>query len=100
MADIGAVWRRSGVAERALASGRVSRLVLTAGTAQAGVGSFPLPRNTIGHRLTAWLVGSAEAVRSAFRTRAPRPEPNQRHYHPQREAFIEDAAMSREMHRL
>lgn len=100
MTDIGAVWRRSATAERTLITGWLSGLVLTAGSPQVGVGSLPLPRNTIGRLIADWFVSSAEAVRSAFRTEAPRGEPKQRYYHPQREAYIEDAAMSREMHRL
>ena len=100
MADIGAVWKRSAAVERALVTGWLSGLVLTAGSAQVGVGSLPLPRNNIGRLIADWVVDSAEVVRSAFRTRAPRSEPTQRYHHPRREAFIEDAAMSREMYRL
>ncbi len=100
MTDIGAMWRRSAAAERALVNGWLSGLVLTEGSAQVGVGSLPLPRNNIGRIIADWFVSSAEAVRSAFRTQAPRREPKQHYHHPRREAFIEDAAMSREMHRL
>jgi hypothetical protein len=100
MADIGAVWKRSAAVERVVVTGRLSSLVLTAGSAQVGVGYLPLPRNIIGRLIAEWVVDSAAAFRSAFLTRTPRSGPTQRHYHPRREAFIEDAAMSREMHRL
>ena len=100
MADIGAVWRRSAPVERALVAGWFAGVVLPTNAAQVGIASFPLPRNSIGRLLADLYVGSAEAVRNAFRTRAPRSERQQRYHHPHREAFIEDAAMSREMHRL
>ena len=101
MADIGAMWKRSAADERALVAGWFSGLALTAGTAQAGIGSaVPLPRNDVGRRVADWAVATAEAVRAAFRTPTWRSEPERRYDHPRRESFIEDAAMSREMHRL
>jgi hypothetical protein len=100
MADVGAVWRSSAPVERASVTGWFAGVALPANPAQVGVGSFPLPRNSIGRLLADLVAGSAEAIRSAFRTRAPRSEPKQRYQHPHREPFIEDAAMSREMHRL
>lgn len=100
MADIGAVWRRSAPVERALVTGWFAGVALPANAAEAGVRSFPLPRNRIGRLVADLVAGSAAAVRSAFRTRAPRSEPRQRYHHPRREAFIEEAAMSREMYRL
>jgi hypothetical protein len=100
MADIGIMGKRSAAVDRAMVTGWFAGVVLPANSAQVGVGSFPLPRNSIGRLIADLMVGSAAAVRSAFRVRAPRREPAQRYHHPQREAFIEDAAMSREMHRL
>jgi hypothetical protein len=100
MADIGAMWQRSAAAERAMVTGRFAGVVLPANSAKVGVGSYPLPRNSIGRLIADLVAGSAEAVRSAFRIRAPRSGPQQRYHHPHREAYIEDAAMSREMHRL
>lgn len=100
MADIGVMRKRSVAVERTMVTGWASGLVLTAGSAQVGVSSFPLPRSSIGRLIADLVVGSAAAFRSAFRIRAPRREPQQRYHHPHREGFIEDAAMSREMHRL
>ncbi|OBA64475.1 hypothetical protein A5647_02005 [Mycobacterium sp. 1100029.7] len=100
MADIGAVWNRSAAVERAMVTGWFAGVVLPANPVQVGVGSLPLPRNSIGRLLADLAAGAADAVRSAFRTRTPRVAPQRRYHHPQREAFIEDAAMSREMHRL
>lgn len=100
MADIGAVWRRPAPVERASVTGWFAGVVLPANSAQVGVGSFPLPHNSIGQLIADLVVGARQAVRSAFRTRAPRMQPRQRYHHPRREAFIEDAAMSREMYRL
>ena len=100
MADIGAVWQRSPAVERTMVTGWFAGVILPAHSAQLGAGSIPLPRNSIGRLIADLFVGSAAAVRTAFRTRAPRSEPQARYHHPRREAFIEDAAMSREMHRL
>jgi hypothetical protein len=101
MTDIGAVWKRSAVAERAVVFGSIG-FAPTAGSAQASLGSvLPLPRNNVGRRMADWAAGTAEAVRAMFRTTAVRPsEPERRHYPPRRESYIEDAAMSREMYRL
>jgi hypothetical protein len=101
MADIGAVWKRSAAVERALVSGWFFGLVLTASSAQASVGSaVPFPRNDVGRRIADWAVGTMGAVRAMVRT-SPRPsQPERRYYHPRRESFLEDAAMSREMDRL
>ena len=101
MADIGAVWKRSAAAERAIISGWVFGLVLTASSAQASVGSaVPFPRTDVGRRIADWAVGTVAAVRAMVRTSALRSQPKRRYYHPRRETFIEDAAMSREMYRL
>lgn len=94
MADIGAVW------ERPTTSVWPVGFTPAAGSAQAGAGwALPVPRNTVGRRIADWAAGAAEAVRALFRT-AERPSSTPRYYHPRRESFIEDAAMSREMDRL
>jgi hypothetical protein len=101
MADIGAVRKRRAVAERAIATGWIFGLVLTAQAAQPAIGAaFPLPRNNVGRRIADWAVGAMEAVRAIAWTPTRRSEPKKRRYHPHRESFIEDAAMSREMYRL
>jgi hypothetical protein len=101
MTDIGAVWKRSAAVEGELVTGWFSRLVLTASAPQAGiVSAVPLPRNDVGRRVADWAVATAENVRAVFRTPTWRSEPKRRYYHPRRESFIEDAAMSREMDRL
>lgn len=83
-----------------MVTGWFAGVVLPAHSARVVARPLPLPRNSIGRLIADLLVGSAEAVRTAFRTRAPRSGPEARYHHPHREAFIEDAAMSREMHRL
>ena len=101
MTDIGAVWKRSAAIERALVTGWLPGHAFTAGSAQAGVGSaIPFPRSNVGRRIAAWAADTVDAVFGLVRTSAPRSEPKRRHYHPRRESFIEDAAMSREMYRL
>src|ERR1700741_4405688 len=101
MADISAVWKRSAAAERAIVNGWVFGLVLMASSAQASVGSaVPFPRNEVGRRIAEWAAGGVEAVRALGRTSESRSRPERRYYHPRREGFIEDAAMSREMYRL
>jgi hypothetical protein len=104
MADLGAVWKRSAAAERAIVNGSLLGLVLTASTAQASVGwAVPFPRNDIGdigRRIADWAAGTVETVRAMIRTSARHSETEPRYYHPRRETFIEDAAMSREMYRL
>jgi hypothetical protein len=101
MADIGVLWKRSAAVERAIVNGWVVGLVLTAGTAQASaVAAVPLPRNDVGRRIADWVVGTLQAVRASVRTLKPRNRPERRYYHPHREGYIEDAAMSREMYRL
>jgi hypothetical protein len=100
MTDIGVMWKRPAAAERTLVTGWFAGSVLAAHPAQAGAGSLPLPRNTIGRLIADLFVGSAAAVRSAFRSRTPRIDTREQYHHPRREAFIEDAAMSREMYRL
>jgi hypothetical protein len=74
MADIGILWKRSA--------------------------AIPLPRNDVGRRIADWAAATLQAARAMVRTPEPRNRPERRYYHPQRESFIEDAAMSREMHRL
>jgi hypothetical protein len=51
-------------------------------------------------RFAELALGTVEAARAMFRTVRPRSRPKLRYYHPHRESFIEDAAMSREMFRL
>lgn len=74
MADIGILWKRSA--------------------------AIPLPRNDVGRRIADWAAATLQAARAMVRTPERRNRPERRYYHPQRESFIEDAAMSREMHRL
>jgi hypothetical protein len=101
MADIGAVWKRSAVAERTLVNGWVLGLVLATQAVQSSVGAvLPLPRTDVGRRLAGWTLGAVAAVRARLTTRAMPSEPRKRYHHPRRESFIEDAAMSREMFRL
>jgi hypothetical protein len=59
-----------------------------------------LPRNDIGRRIAGWAANTLQAVRAMVRTPDPRNRPERRYYHPHRESFLEDAAMSREMYRL
>jgi hypothetical protein len=92
MADIGAVWRRSGWSVG---------LVLGAGAAQSSVGSaIPFPGSTIGRRIANRAASTMEAVRAMLRTPPQESRPERRYYHPRREDYIEDAAMSRAMDRL
>lgn len=71
------------------------------GNRSAAFGSaVPLPRNDVGRRIADWAVRTRQAVRAMARAREPRNRPERRYYHPHRESFIEDAAMSREMYRL
>jgi hypothetical protein len=101
MADIGAVWRRSAAAERALVAGWSVGLVLGAGSAQSSIGSaIPFPRSNIGRRIANWTASNVEAVRAMMRTQARVSKPERPYYHPRRESYIEDAAMSRAMDRL
>jgi hypothetical protein len=101
MADIGAVWRRSAAAERALLAGWSVGLVLGAGSAQSSIGSvIPFPGSNVGRRIANWTASTVEALRSLVRTPPADSEPERRYYHPRRETFMEDAAMSRAMDRL
>jgi hypothetical protein len=59
-----------------------------------------LPRNDIGRSLVDWAAKTLHAIRAMVRTPDPRNRPERRYYHPRRESFLEDAAMSREMYRL
>jgi hypothetical protein len=58
----------------------------------------PLPRTFHEYRLLAvlraWFAGEARAARAARR------EDSRRHFPPRRDAYLEQAAMSREMYRL
>jgi hypothetical protein len=55
--------------------------------------AVPLPRTTPSRRVIA-------AVRAMFRSSSEDARPTPRHYPPRRDAFLEEAAMKREMHRL
>jgi hypothetical protein len=55
--------------------------------------AVPLPRTKPTHKLIA-------ALRAMFLSSSEDAPPAQRHYLPRREAFLEEAAMAREMHRL
>ena len=61
--------------------------------------SAVLPRNRIGRRIVNWIVGVYVASRAEVWTPARRTEHDRPHY-THREAFLEDAAMAREMRRL
>jgi hypothetical protein len=101
MADIGVLWKRSAVAERALVHRWLLGMVLPTHVARPSIGTaFPLPRNDVGRRMADWVQGVVEAVRERSHTRVMRREPTKRYQHPRRESFIEDAAMAREMYRL
>ena len=101
MADIGAVWRRSAAVERALVAGWSAGLVLGAGSAQSSIGSaVPFPGSNVGRRIANWTTSTLVALRAMVRTQARASKPERRYYHPRREAYIEDAAMSRAMDRL
>jgi len=101
MADIGAVWRRSAAAERALVAGWSVGLVLGAGSAQSSIGSaIPFPGSNVGRRIANWTASTAAALRAMVRTPPRTGKPERRYYHPRREGYIEDAAMSRAMDRL
>ena len=62
-------------------------------------GSAVLPRNRIGRRIVNWVVGVYAASRAEVWTPGRRSEHDRPSYH-HREAFMEDAAMAREMDRL
>jgi len=62
--------------------------------------SAVLPRNRIGRRIANWIVGVYAASRAEVWTPARRAEHDRPNYHRHREAFLEDAAMAREMDRL
>lgn len=61
--------------------------------------SAVLSRNRIGRRIVNWVVGVYAASRAEVWTPARRAEHDRPYYH-HREAFMEDAAMAREMDRL
>jgi hypothetical protein len=61
--------------------------------------SAVLPRNRIGRRIANWVVGVYAASRAEVWTPGRRAE-HDRPYFRHREAFMEDAAMAREMLRL
>ena len=58
-----------------------------------------LPRNRIGRRIANWIAGVYAASRAEVWTPVRRTEHDRPFYH-HREAFLEDAAMAREMDRL
>lgn len=101
MADIGAMWRRSAAAERALVAGWTVGLVIGAGSAQSSIGSaIPFPGINVGRRITNWTTSTVVALRALVRTPSRDNKPERPYYHPRRESYIEDAAMSRAMDRL
>ena len=55
--------------------------------------AVPLPLTKPSHKLIA-------ALRAMFLTSSEHARPAPRHYPPRRDAFLEEAAMEREMHRL
>jgi hypothetical protein len=100
MVGAGAVWKRSTV-ERAVVTGWLAASVLATNSARASVGSaIPFRGSNIAGRIAQWGAGIFDAVRATARTSVWRSEPKRQYYHPLRESFIEDAAMSREMYRL
>lgn len=62
-------------------------------------GSAVLPRNRIGRRIVSWIAGVYAASRAEVWTPGRRADHDRPYYH-HREAFMEDAAMAREMDRL
>jgi hypothetical protein len=58
-----------------------------------------LPRNHIARRIANWVAGVYAASRAEVWTPARRADHGRPHYQ-HREAFLEDAAMAREMRRL
>ncbi|OBK33176.1 hypothetical protein A5658_14435 [Mycobacterium sp. 1245111.1] len=58
-----------------------------------------LPRNRIGRRIANWIAGVYAASRAEIWSPTRRAEHERPHHH-HREAFMEDAAMAREMDRL
>jgi hypothetical protein len=73
--------------------------------AGVAVGSvIPLPRNNVGPRLvkgiTAWFTDVLAGARTRARASRPARQAERRYYHPRRETYLENAAMSRAMERL
>ena len=74
-----------------------------AGRATRAAAAIPLSGSNIRRRIAAWghgtLEGARAATRAMFQT-SQREQLEKQHFHPRREGFIEDAAMSRAMDRL
>ncbi|SOX55858.1 hypothetical protein MAAFP003_4554 [Mycobacterium ahvazicum] len=73
MADIGDVSRRPASVERASVTGWCAGVVFPANSAQVGVGSFPLPHNSIGRLLADLVVGAREAATATVSSTPPSP---------------------------
>jgi hypothetical protein len=101
MSDIGSALQPFTVGAIAPDPVRFLGLAPAASSGQLGVGSsVPLPRNGLGRRIAEWAIGGFVLVRAKTRVTGRRRESDRRYCHPRREAFLEDAAMSREMDRL
>jgi hypothetical protein len=80
---------------------RLSGLAAVAGSRYVGIGTtVVLPRNGLGRRFARWMAGIFTVVRADAASDGQRDERDRRYHHPRREAFMADAAMAREMHRL
>jgi hypothetical protein len=101
MSDIGSVLRLFTVSAIAPDPFRLLGLAPAASSGQLGIGlSVPLPRNGLGRRIAEGVIGGFVVVRAKTRNAGRRRESDRHYCHPRREAFLEDAAMSREMDRL
>ena len=101
MSDIGSVLQP--FTARMIASDPFPHLGLApaASSGQFGIGSsVPLPRRYLGRRIAEWAIRGYVLVRAKTHIMDQRQQPDRRYCHPRREAFLEDAAMSREMDRL
>jgi hypothetical protein len=101
MSDIGSALQPFTVSAISPDPVRFFGLAPAASSGQLGVGSsVPLPRNHLGRRIAEWAIRGFVLVRAKTQIMGQRQEPDRRYCHPRREAFLEDAAMSREMDRL
>ena len=101
MSDSDSVLQPFTVSVIALEPFRILRPAPAADSGQLGIGSsVPLPRNHLGRRIAEWAIRGFVLIREKTQVTGQRQEPDRRYHHPRREAFLEDAAMSREMDRL
>jgi hypothetical protein len=101
MSDIGSVLQPFTVSAISPDPFRFLGLAPAPSAGQLGIGlSVPLPRKHLGRRIAEWAIRSFVLVRAKIQDTGGRQESDRRYCHPRREAFLEDAAMSREMDRL